>query len=127
MKAMIRKLPEIMYLVSRTLNGTPMMVPCFSRFQKKLYNNIIYFAFINLDNCRNAIGVQSPRPSVGHIGSTQNSTGRSTGAYAIQEQEKIEIKPIPIGDPKVRSKIRFEVVTARVIETGGKKHVVSYY
>lgn len=75
------------------------------------------------DNCRNAIGVQSPRPSVGHIGSTQNSTGRSTGAYAIQEQEKIEIKPIPIGDPKVRSKIRFEVVTARVIETGGKKHV----
>ena len=42
----------------------------------------------------------------------------------VQENEKIEIKPIPIGDSKIRSKIRFEVVTARVIETGGKKHVV---
>ena len=39
----------------------------------------------------------------------------------------MEIKPIPIGDPKVRSKLRFEVVTARVIETGGKKHVVSFW
>ena len=39
----------------------------------------------------------------------------------------MEIKPIPIGDPKVRSKVRFEVVTARVIETGGKKHVVSFW
>ena len=51
--------------------------------------------------------------------------GRSGGAYAAQENEKVEIKPIPIGDSKIRSKIRFEVVTARVIETGGKKHVVS--
>jgi len=75
------------------------------------------------DSCRDAIGVQSPRPSVGHIENTQVPIGRSAGAYAVQETEKIEIKPIPIGDPKVRSKIRFEVVTARVIETGGKKHV----
>ena len=37
----------------------------------------------------------------------------------------VEIKPIPIGDPKNRSKLTFEVVTARVIETAGKKHVVS--
>lgn len=36
----------------------------------------------------------------------------------------VEIKPIPIGDPKVRSKLTFEVVTARVAESGGKKHVV---
>ena len=35
----------------------------------------------------------------------------------------VEIKPIRIGDPKIRSKITFEVVTARVIESGGKKHV----
>jgi len=35
----------------------------------------------------------------------------------------VEIKPIPIGDPKNRSKLTFEVVTARVIETAGKKHV----
>jgi len=76
-----------------------------------------------LDSSRNAIGVQSPRPSVGHIENKQVPTGRSGGAYAVQENEKIEIKPIPIGDPKIRSKIRFEVVTARVIETGGKKHV----
>ena len=38
----------------------------------------------------------------------------------------VEIKPIPIGDPKNRSKLTFEVVTARVIETAGKKHVVSF-
>ena len=87
-----------------------------------------YFVVICLlDSCRDAIGVQSPRPSVGHIENTQVPIGRSAGAYAIQESEKIEIKPIPIGDPKVRSKIRFEVVTARVIETGGKKHVVSSF
>ena len=36
----------------------------------------------------------------------------------------VEIKPIKIGDPKTRSKISFEVITARVIESGGK-HVVS--
>ena len=85
--------------------------------------NNVFFNF-RLDSCRNAIGVQSPRPSVGHIQNKQVPTERSGGAYAVQENEKIEIKPIPIGDPKIRSKIRFEVVTARVIETGGKKHVV---
>ena len=39
----------------------------------------------------------------------------------------VEIKPVRIGDPKIRSKITFEVVTARVIESGGKKHVVRFY
>ena len=38
----------------------------------------------------------------------------------------VEIKPVRIGDPKIRSKITFEVVTARVIESAGKKHVVSF-
>ena len=36
----------------------------------------------------------------------------------------VEIPEIPIGDLKIRPKLRFEVVTARVIETAGKKHVV---
>merc|ERR1711879_402997 len=35
----------------------------------------------------------------------------------------VEIKQIKIGDPKTRSKLCFEVVTARVMETAGKKHV----
>lgn len=39
----------------------------------------------------------------------------------------VELKHIHVGDTKVRSKLRFEVVTARVIETGGKKHVVSFF
>lgn len=72
---------------------------------------------------RNTIGIQSPRPSIGHIGISQGSGGQTGAALATHESEKVEIKPIPIGDQKVRSKIRFEVVTARVIETGGKKHV----
>ena len=38
----------------------------------------------------------------------------------------VEIKQIKIGDPKIRAKLCFEVVTARVIETAGKKHVVSF-
>ena len=36
----------------------------------------------------------------------------------------VEIKQIKIGDPKLRAKLCFEVVTARVIESAGKKHVV---
>ena len=36
----------------------------------------------------------------------------------------VEIKQIKIGDPKLRAKLSFEVVTARVIESAGKKHVV---
>jgi len=35
----------------------------------------------------------------------------------------VEIKQIKIGDPKLRAKLCFEVVTARVIESAGKKHV----
>ena len=78
----------------------------------------------SVDIHRNTIGIQSPRPSIGHIGISQGSGGQTGAALATHESEKVEIKPIPIGDQKVRSKIRFEVVTARVIETGGKKHVV---
>jgi len=35
----------------------------------------------------------------------------------------VDIKPVPIGDQKLRSKLRFDVVTAKVKEENGKKHV----
>ena len=51
--------------------------------------------------------------------------GRASASFQVQEElPPVNIRPIPIGDPKVRSKIRFEVVTAKVVETAGKKHVV---
>ena len=40
-------------------------------------------------------------------------------------KEPAKLLDIPLGDPRVRSKLRFDVVTAKVIETAGKKHVVS--
>jgi len=40
------------------------------------------------------------------------------------DRKPVELKMIHVGDTKVRAKLRFEVVTARVIESGGKKHVV---
>jgi hypothetical protein len=42
------------------------------------------------------------------------------------DKKPIELKHIHTGDTKVRAKLRFEVVTARVIESGGKKHVVRF-
>ena len=51
---------------------------------------------------------------------TRQTTRKETSTIT----SPVEIKPIPIGDPKNRSKLTFEVVTARVIETAGKKHVV---
>jgi len=35
----------------------------------------------------------------------------------------VEIKPVHIGDQKLRSKLKFVVVTAKVVEEQGKKHV----
>merc|ERR1719348_2549814 len=35
----------------------------------------------------------------------------------------VEIKPVHIGDQKLRSKLKFEVVPAKVVEENGKKHV----
>ena len=35
----------------------------------------------------------------------------------------VELKPVYIGDQKLRSKLKFEVVTAKVVEEQGKKHV----
>merc|ERR1712111_91925 len=63
--------------------------------------------------------VQSPRLSV-------RSSSRCVSAASQVRQEDLPpavIKPIPVGDHKVRSQLRFEVVTARVVEVAGKKHV----
>ena len=51
--------------------------------------------------------------------------GATRGSGKAAPMPVVEIPEIPIGDLKVRPKLRFEVVTARVIETAGKKHVVS--
>ena len=56
----------------------------------------------------------------------QTSNSSITKKDSATVTSPVEIKPIRIGDPKIRSKITFEVVTARVIESGGKKHVVRY-
>ena len=39
------------------------------------------------------------------------------------QTKPVEIKPVHIGDQKLRSKLKFEVVTAKVVEEQGKKHV----
>ena len=40
-------------------------------------------------------------------------------------RKPVDIRPVHIGDMKIRSKLKFEVVTAKVVEEGGKKFVVS--
>jgi hypothetical protein len=45
-------------------------------------------------------------------------------AQADAHKAPVEIKPVPIGDQKLRSKLRFDVVTAKVREESGKKYVV---
>ena len=41
----------------------------------------------------------------------------------LVQTKPVEIKPVHIGDQKLRSKLKFEVVTAKVVEEQGKKHV----
>lgn len=38
-------------------------------------------------------------------------------------RKPVDIRPVHIGDMKIRSKLKFEVVTAKVVEEGGKKFV----
>ena len=40
-----------------------------------------------------------------------------------QPRKPVELKPVYIGDQKLRSKLQFSVVTAKVVEEQGKKHV----
>ena len=44
---------------------------------------------------------------------------------AAKSSDPVPLKVIPLGNPKVRSKLQFSVVTAKVVETAGKKHVVN--
>ena len=51
---------------------------------------------------------------------------RKTSEFAkvtLAQTKPVEIKPVHIGDQKLRSKLKFEVVTAKVVEEQGKKHV----
>jgi len=51
---------------------------------------------------------------------------KSMGSLSIVEKgprKPVEIRPVHIGDMKIRSKLKFEVVTAKVMEEGGKKFV----
>lgn len=77
---------------------------------------------------------------------TENETSRNSNRPLVQSQTQItpssmathnlqqarregrqtkpvEIKPVHIGDQKLRSKLKFDVVTAKVVEEQGKKHV----
>ena len=47
----------------------------------------------------------------------------SSSSSSTQPRKPAEIKPVYIGDQKLRSKLKFEVVTAKVVEEQGKKHV----
>ena len=47
----------------------------------------------------------------------------STHQEPQQLRKPVELKPVYIGDQKLRSKLKFEVVTAKVVEEQGKKHV----
>jgi len=52
-------------------------------------------------------------------GRTEHATVRTVSTPV----KPVEIKPVHIGDQKLRSKLKFEVVTAKVVEEHGKKHV----
>jgi len=66
-------------------------------------------------------------------GTENNGHGRSHESHqyrhsSVRQQvdvpiKPVEIKPVHIGDQKLRSKLKFEVVTAKVVEENGKKHV----
>jgi len=66
-------------------------------------------------------------------GTENNGHGRSHESLqyrhsSVRQQadvpiKPVEIKPVHIGDQKLRSKLKFEVVTAKVVEENGKKHV----
>ena len=62
---------------------------------------------------------------VDDVGNAFAKNVRVAGPSAASCKEPAKLLDIPLGDPRVRSKLRFDVVTAKVIETAGKKHVVS--
>jgi len=79
-------------------------------------------------------GVQSPRSSMlvnqpiapaggGGVQPANRMTQVNQDDLSSSQSGPAQIKAIPIGDHKIRSKLRFEVVTAKVAECAGKKHV----
>lgn len=53
----------------------------------------------------------------------QSSVSNKPSQQQQSQRKPAEIKPVYIGDQKLRSKLKFEVVTAKVVEENGKKHV----
>ena len=49
--------------------------------------------------------------------------GRNGQAKKERPSKPAEIKPVNIGNHKLRSKLKFDVVTAKVVEEQGRKHV----
>lgn len=69
----------------------------------------------------------SDETSSGSNGTAEGKVKISPSFLSSQKTASVEpakITDIPIGDSKIKAKLRFEVVTARVIEQNGKKHVV---
>jgi len=69
-------------------------------------------------------GQRKVEPGVtGGGGREVGRVGEALGRSNTVPVKPIEIKPVHIGDQKLRSKLKFEVVTAKVVEEHGKKHV----
>jgi len=69
-------------------------------------------------------GQRKVEPGVtGGGGREVGRVGEALGRSSTVPVKPIEIKPVHIGDQKLRSKLKFEVVTAKVVEEHGKKHV----
>jgi len=72
---------------------------------------------------------ESDKNSQRRIESSQSKSSVNGGSTEpvvksnITAVKPVEIKPVHIGDQKLRSKLKFEVVTAKVVEEHGKKHV----
>jgi len=64
-----------------------------------------------------------PSVTTGGGGRGVGRDGEALGRSSTVPVKPIEIKPVHIGDQKLRSKLKFEVVTAKVVEEHGKKHV----
>jgi len=58
-----------------------------------------------------------------HQSLTEAQAGRNGQAKKERPSKPAEIKPVNIGNHKLRSKLKFDVVTAKVVEEQGRKHV----
>jgi len=58
-------------------------------------------------------GVTAPHPQ----------GARPNGQASSRRPARLEIRPVHIGDQKLRAKLKFDVVTAKVVEEQGRKHV----